>query len=94
MTKDYYMRCKDDYTPSTYDINGFNIDNIPSNIDYHDVCNLTKIINSKSPITKKILLNLENSYSNPLNNFTIGTNINVYEKNKYGKTKRIKVKII
>lgn len=51
-----YMR-SGRYSPSDYDLT-FNVEDIPTNIDYIDADNLTRQLSLKTPITRRIHLNL------------------------------------
>lgn len=76
-----YMRTKHNWTPSDYDIT-FKPSEIPKNIDYIDADNLTKHLQSKTPITRRIHLQLtENTIKTP-SNISIRTGLTLHQDNK------------
>ena len=50
-----YMRTKENWTPNDYEI-AFDYNNIPSNIRMDNVVNLTRQLQSLTPLTKKLHL--------------------------------------
>lgn len=76
-----YMRTKHNWTPSDYDIN-FNIKDIPSNIDYIDADNLTRHLQSKMPLTRKIHLQLTENTLQSTSKISIRTGLRIHQDNR------------
>ena len=76
-----YMRTKHNWTPSDYDIT-FNIKDIPSNIDYIDADNLTRHLQSKMPLTRKIHLQLTENTLHSASKTSIRTGLKIHQDNR------------
>ena len=72
-----YMKTKHNYTPSDYDIQ-LPLHDIPSNINYLNANNLTQHLQSKTPLTRKIHIQLTKTNINTTN--TITTNFRPIER--------------
>lgn len=80
-TKYGYMRTKHNWTPSDYDIT-FNPNDIPSNINYIDADNLTKHLQSKIPLTRKVHLQLTPNTLENKNTLLVKTGLILHQDNK------------
>ena len=76
-----YMRTNYNWTPSDYDIT-FNPEDIPANIDYIDADNLTKHLQSKTPLTRRIHLQLTQNNLENSNSLLVRTGLVLHQDNK------------
>ena len=76
-----YIKTRNNHTPSDYDIN-FNTEDIPPNIDYINADNLTRHLQSKTPITRKIHLQLTSNQLDTNNHVELHTTLNIYDNDK------------
>lgn len=71
-----YMKTKYNYTPSDYDIN-LKYKDIPTNINYIDANNLTRQLQQKTPLTRKIHLQLTETTLNTTHTIQVRTGLRV-----------------
>ena len=76
-----YMKTKHNYTPSDYYIQ-LPLQDIPSNINYLNANNLTQHLQSKTPLTRKIHIQLTKTNINTTNTITITTGLKIKNNNK------------
>lgn len=71
-----YMRTKENWTPNDYEI-AFDCNNIPSNIRMDNVVNLTRQLQSLTPLTKRLHLMMDVDNLNLYNDVKISTKLRI-----------------
>ena len=70
------MRTKENWTPNDYEI-AFDYNNIPSNIRMDNVVNLTRQLQSLTPLTKRLHLMMDVDNLNLYNDVKISTKLRI-----------------
>lgn len=71
-----YMRTKENWTPNDFEIN-FDYNNIPPNIRMDNVVNLTRQLQSLTPLTKRLHLMMDVDNLNLYNDVKISTKLRI-----------------
>lgn len=75
------MRTKDNWTPSDYELE-FNYDAIPRNIHVDSAIELSKAVNRKSPLSRKIHIMLDENGVNLRSRITVSSETIVSQQGK------------
>lgn len=71
-----YMRTKYNWTPSDYDIH-FDLSDVPRNISIGDSVGLENLLETCTPLTRKLHLNLSTMEKEATNEYEIGTGLEI-----------------
>ena len=71
-----YMKTKNNYTPSDYDII-FDISDVPSNISMSSSIDIENILTAYTPLTRKLHLNLRTLDKSVQNEFELSTKLEI-----------------